>query len=519
MIGNVYFVGFMGSGKTAVGQRLASMLNRRFVDMDGRLVRRLGMPIAEVFARRGEAVFRNAEVGLLRELSGRKRLVVATGGGVPERKENRDLMRRSGIIVYLKASLHTCMQRLTPQEEATRPLWTDAESLERRFERRRPLYDDCDLRVSVDDRGLDEMAQTIVGGLSPDRDIPSVLGHKECPIICSWHTPEALNEFIRGRRVVILTDRQLARLHLQRFSEVLGDPMVFVISPGERSKTLRSAQRVYTELLGYRIERGDLLVAMGGGVVTDLGAFVAATYKRGMGFALVSTTLLGCVDAAIGGKAAVNMDTAKNAIGCFTIPEAVFLDIPALKTLPRKRVVEGLVEAYKTGLAASPKLVAFVEEELPALLAKDLPAFAELVGLSAKAKADVISGDFEEKGLRRILNFGHTFGHAIEGWGRFRITHGEAVAAGMIVAARLSSMRGLLPEDLEHRISSTVRKIVPRFVECPSPQQAWDIMENDKKVQRGKVVFVLLKGLGEPICVDDVSMAELSRAVLALGGS
>ncbi len=506
----------MGSGKTTVGKALADVLNRGFVDMDERLGRRFGKTITGVFRDHGEAFFRNAESRLLRELTGRKGLVIATGGGILEQDRNRSLMARSGEIVFLDASLETCRKRLDAGGQAGRPLWTEPKSLKERFWQRQPLYRKGPLSVTVDDLDPGEVLRAVLERLAVEKRLPISLGTGSSRTICTWRAAEVLEEHIRERRTFILTDRTVAGLHLGRFSKAIQDAPTFVIPPGERNKTLRTARRIYEAMLGKRMERGDLFVAIGGGVVTDLGAFVAATYKRGMPFVLVSTTLLGCVDAAIGGKAAVDVGTAKNVVGCFTVPEAVILDVPALKTLPRKQVIEGISEAYKAGLVHSEPLVRFVEEELPSFRARDLRVLHGLVSLAAKAKGDVVSRDYREQGLRRILNFGHTIGHAIEGHGSYRITHGQAVALGMVVATRLSLERGLLPSDVAGRIMATLRRLVPPAFPCPPLEELWGIMENDKKVHRGKVVFVFLEDIARPVIADDVSRGDVERAMGAL---
>lgn len=512
MTGNIYLIGFMGSGKSAVGSVVARKLNRRFVDMDAVLERQFRMPIGSVFAERGEAVFRDAETKLLKRLSRREKIVVATGGGVPERSENRAIMRSSGKMVHLAAELESCAQRLDPEGRSSRPLWRDEKSLRELFDRRKKLYADNDCAVSVDGGTPDELAEAVISGVLGEQGFVARLGDAECPVVASWQAPTVLQELVGGRRTVILSDRTVAGKHLDRFLGVIDHPHVILLPAGERTKTLRNARRVYEELLGHRFDRDALLVALGGGVMTDLGAFVASTYKRGMDFVLVSTSLLGIVDASVGGKTAVNLGDAKNVVGTFSTPISVILDLTALRTLSRKHVCEGLVEAYKTGLIGAPELADLIEREASALIAGDQPLLAEVGVMSARTKADVVSRDFKESGLRRILNFGHTFGHAVEGYHRFKVSHGQSVGLGMVVAAGLSEARSLIPAEVAERIVSTVKRISPYPVECPPIEAAWEIMLHDKKIRGGRMVFVLLEGVGRPICVDDVSREELAAA-------
>ncbi len=513
MSGNLYLTGFMGAGKTTVGRGLASALGRGFVDLDERLERVLGMPIARVFTEQGEEAFRRAESQELQKVAAKGGLVVATGGGLPVAEANRDNMRASGTIIFLQADLAECRRRLGPQEVAQRPMWQDEAALLELFNQRQEVYSDCDLNIDVDGSAPEQIVDRISAEIVGQDRLEADLGGTICPVISTWDGPAALQPLAQGRRVVILTDRNLARLQAPRYQKALGDPLLLTVAPGERSKSLATAERLYKALLSARVERGDLLVALGGGVVTDLGAYVAATYKRGMGFALVSTSLLGCVDAAVGGKAGVNLGQAKNLVGCFTIPQAVVLDLKALGTLPRKYIADGLVEAYKTGLVAAPDLAAMIQEQLADLLRGEVPALAQAARLSARAKAQVVAEDFTEGGRRRILNLGHTYGHAVEGYNNFRLSHGRAVALGLAVVARLSADRGLLHGAVLEEILSTLEPLLPKKAELPTAQEAWPIMVNDKKNLGGKVQFVLLEGVGRPLIVDDVSPEELQAAI------
>ncbi len=513
MTGNIYLVGFMGAGKSTVGRLLAQKLNRRFVDMDEALVKRFGAPIHQVFAEKGEPAFRSAESALLRKIARKALLVVAAGGGVVMEQGNLELMKSSGTLVHLAVRLETSAARIDDAEKAIRPMWKDPQAAAELYERRKPVYDRSDFVLKSDDVAPEEIAGAIVSRLAGDEHFSVNMGGAERSVICTWNAPETLAPHGNGRRTVILTDRIVSRLHKERFLKVLPHASVIELPAGERTKTLDGARRVYRALLNGRYERGDLLVALGGGVITDMGGFVSSTYKRGMHFIPVSTTLLGCVDAAVGGKTAVNLGEAKNVVGTFTVPEAVILDFAALRTLGQKQVREGLVEAYKTGLVASVPLARLVSEHVKELLAGDQLLLARAAAMSAGAKAEVVSGDFREAGRRRILNLGHTYGHAYEGFHRFRVTHGNGVAVGMEVAVRISEQRKLVTKEFADSVAGVIRLLSPRRAPLPSAAEAWNIMMHDKKVVGGKVVFVLPEGEGQSICVDDVTPAELETAV------
>lgn len=513
---NIYLTGFMGSGKSTVGAGLAKLLGRRFVDLDQRVAKRLKMSISDAFERLGEAGFRKAEQSELQRTSKQDRLVVATGGGLPVDPANRELMKAGGTVVYLNLDLEICRARLGEEEVAARPLWQDAAAVAELFEQRRDVYADCDLAV---DAGVSDPVQVInqiADHVVTQEHFGFDMGGQEAQVFATMHGPDALAPLARGRRVVVLCDRNLARLHLDRYQAVLDDPLVITLAPGERTKSLASAKRVYEAMIQAAIRRSDLFVALGGGVITDLGAMIAATYMRGMDFVLASTSLLGCVDAAVGGKAAVNLGHVKNIVGCFTQPQAVILDLAALCTLKRAHRIEGLVEAYKTGLVASPELRGLVKEQVKPLLAGDLGLLADVARLSAKTKAKVVVQDFRESGIRKILNLGHTYGHAVEGANNFRVSHGKAVAAGLMAAARISLQRGVLAKELADEIVEMMRPLAPGTDKWPGAEEAWEIMLRDKKNRRGGQAFVLLQDVGRAEWVDDLEMSELQQALAGL---
>ena len=514
---NLYLTGFMGAGKSTLGRELAEALNRRLVDMDAELTRSLGRPLDQVFAAGEEDLFRRAETALLGRLAKRRRLVVATGGGAPVNPRNRKLMTGSGWVIHLEAGLEECRRRLDPEAVRSRPMWQDPAATARLYQERAKAYDECDLKVKADGRRPAEMAASLRSKLFPGISIKARLGSRSCPVQALWDSPSRLADLARGRKVMIVTERKVARLHLECYLQALGSAWTEVLNPGERTKSLTAAGRLYERLLDLGFDRDDLLVGLGGGMITDLAAFAAGTYKRGMGHILVSTSLLGCVDAAVGGKAAVNLKTAKNMVGCFTVPEAVLLDVAALTTLDRPRLKEGLIEAYKTGLAADPDLARLAAERTKALLAGDLPGLMELVRLSARAKAAVVGEDFRESGKRKILNLGHTFGHAVESYHRFRVGHGRAVGVGLLAALALSQGRGYLSPAEAEDLARPIKRIWPGKVELPPLAQAWELMGQDKKIVSGRLIFVLLKGPGKPVLVDDLDKEELGRALAGLG--
>ncbi len=519
MMDNVYITGFMGAGKSTIGRSLSRILKRRFVDMDDEISRNSGMSVRAYFEELGENNFREAETKLLQKISSGKSLVVSTGGGVPTSLINRKIMRDSGKIVHLNATLDECLSRLGGvKTDSVRPLWSDLTSVSALYNSRLEAYADCDLQVEASKKSADKLVWEICEKLQPQRSIDVQLGGVRHPLVFTWRAHEEVSILAKPSKTFVITDKHVSRLHMERYSNALGDATVVALKAGERSKTLGSARRLYEAMLKDRLGRDGLVVAIGGGVITDLGAFVASTYKRGVPFILVSTSLVGCVDAAIGGKAAVDLNEVKNPVGCFATPSAVFLDLRALSTLTGKCIEEGLVEAYKTGLVADPSLAGLIERNIDSLLQGDLLTLAEVVRLSASAKSDVVGKDFKESGLRRILNFGHTYGHAVESFNNYRLSHGMSVAVGMMVAVAISENRGLLRNKLSVGIQRTLRNFVQSRTVIPPATEAWQIMMNDKKNHNGRITFVLLTGLGLPICVDDLRPEELDAAIRNVEG-
>ncbi len=510
---NIYLTGFMGSGKSTTGRLISKMLRVDFVDTDDLISGKYGIPVNEIFLAHGEESFRNAETSVLKKLSRKNNLVVATGGGVCERPENLQIMNESGTAFFLDAGLDEIASRLGTCEIDRRPLWQDAAQVEDLYKKRHNNYLSYGQRIDVDGQAVLSVANSICASVSPEKDYTVNYEGHPGQVKAVWNGPSYVMKYAGGRRAVVLTDRTVERLHLDRYLEVLNNPPVISLKPGEKSKTLKTAGFIYDKLLDAKIGRGDLLIAIGGGVITDIGGFVASTYKRGIDFILVGTTLVAGVDAAIGGKSAIDHANVKNSVGLFTKPLVTILDIASLSTLARKQVSEGLIEAYKTGLVSNPDLCSYMEDNVRRLMSGSVIELAEAMKASAGAKCKVVTEDFREKNVRRILNFGHTYGHAVESFNNYTISHGASVAQGMLVAIAISLARRFIDDETSGRASRLIKKMAPSPVNLPSAAQAWQIMLNDKKNTNGKIAFVLLHGLGKCEVVDNVTPEELDSAI------
>jgi len=324
---------------------------------------------------------------------------------------------------------------------------------------------------------------------------------------------------ISGSRVAIVTNETIAPLYLAKLASGLERfrPVEVVLPDGEKYKTLDVLNRIFTALLDAHCDRRTTIIALGGGVVGDMAGFAAAVYQRGIPFIQVPTTLLSQVDSSVGGKTGVNHPQGKNMIGAFHQPRAVVIDTDTLGTLPDRELSAGLAEVIKYGLIRDSKFFEWLEANIDQLLGRDPAALTEAILCSCRHKAAVVAADEIEAGQRALLNLGHTFGHAIEtGMGYGTWLHGEAIAAGMVMAADLSRRLGWLGNEDVERIAALMRRArlpasAPNALSVP---QFLRLMSVDKKAQDGRIRLVLLKRIGEAVIVDDYP-APLLEATLA----
>jgi 3-dehydroquinate synthase len=303
-------------------------------------------------------------------------------------------------------------------------------------------------------------------------------------------------------------------------------PMAVAVPPGEGAKTLAQAGDLYDRMLRAGLDRGGVVVGLGGGVVTDLAGFVAATYMRGVAWVAVSTSLLGQVDASVGGKTGVDHPECKNLIGAFHQPAAVLADVGTLATLPDEELRTGLAEVVKHAMIRDAALLERLEADAGALLARDPAVLEAVVARNVEIKAEVVSADEREGGLRRILNYGHTVGHAIESYameagaalGGGPATHGRAVALGMVAEARIARRRGLLAEDAERRQRQVLARLgLPVTLNEPlDAERCLALARHDKKAEAGRLRFVLPEAVGRVVQADDVTDDEVRVALACL---
>lgn len=329
---------------------------------------------------------------------------------------------------------------------------------------------------------------------------------------------DSLAPYIAGRQVMVVSNETVAPIYLDRTLAGLNDFQCdhVILPDGEQYKTLETLNTIFTALLEQRHDRSTTLIALGGGVVGDLTGFAAASYQRGVNFIQIPTTLLAQVDSSVGGKTGVNHPLGKNMIGAFYQPRLVLADTDTLGTLPERELGAGIAEVVKYGLIRDAEFFAWLEQNIEALRAREPAALAYAIERSCRNKADVVARDERESGERALLNLGHTFGHAIEtGLGYGTWLHGEAIAAGMALAADLSHRQGWLSATDQQRIIELLARaqLPTQAPTTLNPERLLELMAVDKKVSGGKLRLILLKAIGHAVISADFD-PQLLRATL-----
>ncbi len=325
------------------------------------------------------------------------------------------------------------------------------------------------------------------------------------------------------RRALVVTDENVANLYAEPVRDALNragiDADLAVVPPGDASKSLQIAERLYHRLADWRVPRDGLVLAVGGGMVSDLAGFVGATWLRGVATVLCPTTLEADVDAGIGGKTALNHTSGKNLIGVFHQPRLVIIDTDCLASLHQRDLVAGMAESIKHAVITGEPFIAWHEENAADLLARNDRSLATLIERNVSIKAEfVIRDERDTSGHRAMLNFGHTIGHAIESAAGYQYPHGECVALGMVAACRLSESLGLIGHDVTERIVGLLEtfKLPTRLHETIPEETLWTLLAHDKKIDQGALRFVLLRGIGQPFLRTDVPESAIREAIAAL---
>jgi shikimate kinase/3-dehydroquinate synthase len=547
----IFLTGFSGTGKSAVAALVAAALGWRALDTDDIIEERCGRSIPDIFARDGEARFRELETDALREAARQVDVVVATGGGIVQSAANRRLMGDGGFVVCLEGRPDVLWRRIRDAggSATERPLLAGADPLARiraLKRQRQPFYALADCTVHTDSLTLPQVAEEVVrawrrlsaqAARDPNRlsgePAGGEAGEDACwvnaesaryPVYVEWgalaHLGERLREAgLSGAAHVVSDDHvwhHYGEAVLASLRQAGFEADSYVVPAGEASKTLTTASLLYEWLASRRVERGHAVVALGGGMVGDLAGFTAATYLRGLPLVHVPTSLLAMVDASIGGKVAVNLSEAKNLVGAFYQPRLVVADVSALTTLPARELTSGWAEVVKHALIMDPDLLSTLENRVADLRRLEPEVTTAVVRRNVELKAQVVSEDERETTARRtILNYGHTVAHGLETASDYEaLLHGEAVAVGMAAAAEIGQRLGLTPPALVERQAALLASFgLPWQASGIDPERALAAMALDKKVSGRAVRWVLLEDVGCPVLREDVPAALVRQAV------
>ena len=559
-ITNLIITGFSGTGKSLVAKEVARRLNWDFIDTDDAIVKQTGKPITEIFRQDGEGRFRELERETIKKACQQRQIVIAIGGGAIVDPQNYELLAKSGLVVCLEAKPETVYERLSHEAACSpgtkvRPLLATENPLERIRQlkaSRQPYYANVDWTVHTDNLNIEQVAEEVIRasrllrvahpdlGPLPSREKKSGLqlnvnddiacvvetATQTYPVFVGYGLVDKLGEKMKKAALsgtaTIISDENVFSLYGSKVEEILKDAGFavgsFVVPPGEETKNIDYAIKIYDFFVEHRAERDDIIIALGGGMVGDLAGFVAATFLRGVPWIQVPTSLIAMVDASIGGKVGVNHPEGKNLIGAFYQPDLVLADPQTLTTLPQRELTSGWAEVIKHGLILDKEYFQFLESSVNRLTKLEPEMVTQAIARSTAIKAQVVSQDEKEKaGKRTILNYGHTIAHGLEATTQYkRFLHGEAVAIGMMGAAKLSQRLSLLPSAAVERQQALLEKFgLPTSLRAERSNLKLSLagitraMELDKKVKGKAIRWVLLQDIGKAVVRGDVPQQDV----------
>jgi 3-dehydroquinate synthase len=525
---HLFLVGPPGVGKSTVAPLLAEALGGRAIDLDDEIERRAGKPCTKVISEDGMPRFRALESQSLAALRPTPALiVVSTGGGAVLAEPNRRRMSELGVRIGLTGTVATVARGIKatlakrahldvgPREHAARVL-----------RERRDVYRDVEASFTVDGAEPHEIALAIAAWLVSARGVRiDVRASRPYPVLVRAglldHVGTHLRDLGWSGRVAIVADPFTAKRHAAVVRRSCAaaelDAAIVRVPRGEQAKTTGSLERLWNAFGAAGIGRDGGVIALGGGTVGDVAGFAAATYLRGVRVAQVPTTLLAMVDSSIGGKTGIDLARGKNLAGAFHQPDAVLADPAALLSLPRRERSSGLAEIIKAAFLTDRDSVAQLERSFAAVLDGDLGPTLGAIALAVDVKAGVVASDERESGLRELLNFGHTLGHAYEAARHYRVTHGEAVSVGLVFATGLAEVLELAPTSLRGRLEALLAGAgLPTRAKLPAA--TWSFLEQDKKARAGKVRWILPRTIGRFSEVIDVAPGALRQATAIVEG-
>ncbi len=535
---NIVVTGFMATGKSSVGRRLAILLGYDFLDLDTLIAAEAGMPISQIFATQGEESFRALESRMVDRVAGRTGCVVATGGGTIVKSRNLEALKRSGVVITLTADPDTILSRIGSGDD--RPMLWGGDKRERiqlLLEQRTQAYARADLIVDASAHSIDHVVNHILDFLALHHviargaalDLPAMaesfrlaLGPRSYEVIIGPNLLGEVGRLVKGLGLattgLLMTspgDSQLFGQRLMHTLEQAGFAVTCIELPDqEGEKGLERLGWLYRRMAAQRLERRSPVFALGGVVIGELAGFAAATYLRGLPLIQIPTSLIAQVDTSIGGKVGVNLPEGKNLVGAFYQPLLVVTDVETLTSLPERDFRAGLAEVVKVAAIRDREFFEYLEGNVEEVLSRDLRVLVRLVRRSCEIKASIVEADERETDVRSLLNFGHTVGHALEAATGYRgPNHGEAVAVGMVVATTLAIQHEMCPRrDLDR-----LKRLLQAFgLPIKLPADAAEIMRfvhYDKKIRDRLVRFVVLRGIGDATVTPVQTRTELEAAL------
>ena len=517
--------GFMATGKSTVARRLAELTGAEAIDLDSVIEERAGASIRRIFEQQGEAAFRRLERAELdRVLSLDDPVAVAVGGGALERRGDRLRALDRAVVVTLEGSPAEITRRAAASE--ARPLLDAADPRDREahvarlLESRAVAYAEAHARVSTDGASPDEVARRVLEVWKQDAVAVAAAERSYCVRVGRDLLDDLGSAAAGSSSVVFVSDSNVAPLHLAAAKRAASHDRVaeVVLDAGERHKTAASLETIWRAAQAAGADRRSVLVAVGGGVVTDVAGFAAATWMRGVRWIAVPTTLLAMVDASVGGKTAVDLGEAKNAVGAFWQPSLVLCDVELERTEPDRGYTSALAEVVKTALIGDAELFDLLESRAADVRRRDPDLVSELVRRSVRVKARVVGEDEREGGVRATLNLGHTVGHALEAHGGYgRLTHGEAVSLGLVAALAIGQRLGHTPAALAERATAVLASLgLPTDLAAQPLAEAVRLIAHDKKRAGNDIRFVFARDVGRvearPLSMDELTSLAASLA-------
>lgn len=519
---NIVLTGFMATGKTTVGKLLAKHLNYEFVDTDELIVHRAGMSVADLFQEKGEEVFRKMESDIARELGDKEGLVISTGGRMMLDPQNAAALSRKGQVFCLVATPEEIFDRVSKDTHAKRPLLETADPMQQVTELLRQREEGygkfSQMRTSA--KTPDEVTSNLIGIIraNPDLRLSITASDTHYDYIVGGGILPFVKQLagIKGP-VAVITDKNVGG----RYAESLGQTdAIITVEPGQQNKTLSTVEFICEELVKKGFDRHTTIIALGGSVISGLAGFVASVYMRGVDFVQCPTSLLAMADTSIGGKAGINLPQGKNLIGTFKQPKAVIADVATLQTLSSEEFSFGMSEIIKHGLIGGKELFDRIKAgnwkwESHSFQPPSFSGLQDLVAQAIQVKINIVQKDPFQKGLRAVLNLGHTFAHAIEQASSHTLRHGEAVSMGLVASANLSHRLGHCKKDLEQEVAFVLAEAglpvkIPKKLDSQGIIQA---VHRDKKRKGEQLRLILMRDIGDVFIAEDVPNSAVAATL------